>query len=191
MKKNVLGAVIGGILIFIWQFLSFALINLHEPAVGYTDKQDQILAALNSSGLEEGGYFLPALPEGSSREAYEEHMRSVTGKPWATIQYHKSYEANMIMNMIRGLLVNIVMVYLLIWIIRRLANPSFGTIVTTSLIVGLIAFFNLAYPNHIWYKTFDIWAYFLDVIVSWGLTGVVLGAIMKRRIDENTRFRAA
>jgi hypothetical protein len=46
MKKEVIGAIVGGIIIFIWQFLSFALINFHLPVQQYTDKQDAILEAL-------------------------------------------------------------------------------------------------------------------------------------------------
>ena len=55
MKKSLIGAIVGGIIIFIWQFLSWTLINLHKPAQQYTEKQEAVMAVLNSN-LEEGGY---------------------------------------------------------------------------------------------------------------------------------------
>ena len=38
MKKTVIAALVGGLIIFLWQFLSYALINFHKPAQQYTEK---------------------------------------------------------------------------------------------------------------------------------------------------------
>jgi hypothetical protein len=191
MNKTLIGAIVGGIIIFIWQFLSFALVNFHKPAQNYTPKQDAIMTALNSQNLEEGGYIMPGVPEGTSMDDHEKMMKDMEGKPWATVQYHKSYENDMIMNMIRGLLVDIVLVYLFCWLVGRMGMPTAGTIITSAIFTGLIVFFNAPYTGHIWYKTFDIWAHFMDAIVSWGLTGLWLSWWLRRGINENTRFSAA
>ena len=183
MKKTIIGALVGAIIIFAWQFLSFAAVNFHKPAQNYTEKQTAILDFLNSQGIEEGGYIMPALPETATREEHEALMKESDGKPWAIVQYHKKGEwtmSSMIMNMVRGFLVNFVIMLLFIWILRRMAAPTFGTILATSLFVGLITFFNAPYTGHIWYQTFDIWAYFMDAIVAWGLVGIWLGWWMRR-----------
>jgi hypothetical protein len=174
MKKSLIGALVGGIIIFIWQFLSWALINLHRPAQQYTSRQETVMTVLNNN-LEEGGYFMPAAPENASWEEHEKTMKASMGKPWASIQYHKSMEDNMVMNMVRGALTNIIMVWLLCWIILRMNRPGFGTIFTASLITGLIVFLNSAYTMHIWYQTFDLYAHFADALVSWSACGLWLG----------------
>ena len=179
MKKSLIGAIVGGIIIFIWQFLSWTILNLHQPAQRYTEKQDAILPVLNSN-LEEGGYFLPTIPENSSMEEHQKAMKEAVGKPWATIQYHKSMEDKMVMNMVRGALVNILMVWLLCWVLIRINKPSFSTILTASLITGLIIFLNSAYTMHIWYQSFDLMAHFIDAIVSWGAAGLWLGWWLSR-----------
>ena len=173
MKKSLIGAIVGGIIIFIWQFLSWAIINLHLPAQQYTPKQDAVMAALNSN-LEEGGYFVPSLPETATMEEQEQAMKDMEGKPWATIQYHKAMENKMTMNMIRGALVNMVTVWLLCWILLRLAKINFGTVFTASLFIGFIVFLNAHYTNHIWYETFDLMAHFVDAVVAWGACGLWL-----------------
>ena len=43
MKKTIIGALVGAVIIFIWQFVSFAAVQLHKPAENYTDKQTAIL----------------------------------------------------------------------------------------------------------------------------------------------------
>ena len=179
MKKSLIGALVGGIIIFIWQFLSWALINFHKPAQQYTAKQDAVMAVLNSN-LEEGGYIMPGLPDAASADDHEKAMTEMEGKPWASIQYHKAWENNMTMNMVRGFFTNVIAVWLLCWILLRLHKPSFSTVFTASLFTGLIVFLNISYTNHIWYQSFDLMAHFADAVVSWGVTGLWLGWWLRR-----------
>ena len=180
MKKLLIGSVVGGLIIFIWQFLSYAAINFHKPIQQYTDKEDVIMNFLNSQGLEEGGYILPGMPEGISKEDYEAKMEKMEGKPWASLQYHKEHENNMTMNMIRGFIVNVLAVYLFCWLVLRMNRPSFGTVLLGALAVGLIIFLNAPYINYIWFQSHDIWAHLLDYVVSWGLVGAWLGWYLRR-----------
>lgn len=192
MKKTIIGSLVGAIIIFLWQFLSFAAVNLHKPAQQYTDKQDAIMSFLNGQGLQEGGYFMPGLPETATRSEMEAAMKATDGKPWARIEYHNKAENNtnaMIMNMVRGLLVNIVMVFLFCWVVGKMSNPSFGTILGGALAVGIISFLNQPYTLFIWYKSFDIWATFLDAVVMWGLAGIWLAWWLRRGKPELSAVR--
>ena len=187
MKKSLVGAIVAGIIIFLWQFLSWMVLNLHQPAQRYTEKQDAVMTALNSN-LEEGGYYLPSIPENSSWAEHQKAMTESVGKPWATIQYHKALEDNMTMNMIRGLFVNIIIVLLACWIFNRMNKPFFSTVFIASLFVGLIVFLNSAYTMHIWYQTFDLMAHFIDAMASWGLAGLWLGWWLTRNRSLNEHY---
>lgn len=184
MKKTLIGALVGGLIIFIWQFLSFALVNLHKPAQQHTEKQDAIMTFLNSQQLPEGGYVMPSLPEGATMDEHKQLMQTAEGKPWASIQYHYALKTNMVMNMVRGFIVNVVIVLLFCWLARRMNIAGSGTILGGALIVGLIVFLNAPYTNYIWYQNFDIWAHLADAVVSWGLTGLWLGWWLKRGQSE-------
>lgn len=181
MKKLLLGSILGGLIIFIWQFLSFSLLELHRPATQYTPKQEEILSFLNSQFTESGSYALPNYPDNASMEEQQALNKSAEGKPWAVISYHKSLDADMTMNMVRGFLIDIIMVGLLCWIIAKFHDRSYANIVMTALAVGLIVFFNVPYTNHIWFPSFDLNAYLIDAIVPWTLVGLVLGAIYNNR----------
>jgi hypothetical protein len=184
MKKLIIASIVGGIIMFAWQFLSWPVLNLHKAANRYTANQDAILAALNTNLPEEGGYMVPALPENASSADHEKLMEEANGKPWATIQYHKSMESTtgaMIKNMVRALLVDIIMIWLFCWILSKINLPGFGTIFMASLFTGLIVFFSSPYAISIWYKWFDIMAHFTDAMVSWGLCGLWLGWWLKKK----------
>jgi hypothetical protein len=179
MKKSLIGAIVGGIIIFLWQFISWTLINLHQPAQRYTPKQEAIMPVLNNN-LEEGGYYIPGLPDDATWAEHQQAMKDSEGKPWATIQYHKSMENDMVMSMVRGLLVNILIVWMFCWIVLRMNMVSFNTILIASLFTGFIVFLNSAYTMHIWYQTFDLMAHFIDAVVSWGACGLWLGWWLRR-----------
>jgi hypothetical protein len=184
MKKLLIGAIVGGLLIFIWQTLSWTMLDLHRPSQDYTAKQDTIMNVLNANLDKDGGYYMPAVPKGTSFEDAIKAGEKMQGKPWAIIQYHKSFDANMnamYMNMGRGLIANIVMVWLLCWILAKWGKTGFGNIFIACIFTGLIVFINQPYNTFIWYKIFDVRAHLIDALASWGLCGIWLGWWMSRK----------
>ncbi len=181
MKKTIIGSLVGAIIMFLWQFLSWGPTQLHRPAQDYTPKQDSILSYLNSQFSEDGSYFLPSYPKDASREAMDKAMNNSVGKPWVIIDYHKTMNMSMPTNMARGFLVDFVVLWIFCWILGKTNITSFKNIVAASLLVGLIGFLNITYTFHIWYQTRDLNAHFIDTIVSWGLVGAWLGIWLKKK----------
>ena len=175
MKKMLIGALVGGLLIFAWQTASFVFLELHDKGLAYTPKQDDILKSLNAESLPEGTYMLPRPAPGTPMDQHEAFMKNYEGKPWAKVSYYPAWKVDMTMNMIRGFLSNVIMVFLLCWILSKFAVSSFGTYFMATLFTGLIAFINEPYTGHIWYPMHDIMAYLIDAIVAWGLCGLWLG----------------
>lgn len=179
MNKLIIGAIIGGLLIFVWQFLSWSILNIHAPQQRYTPKQDTILAFLNEQFSEDGFYYMPGLPEGASGEEYQKAMEINAGKPWAQIYYHKSWNANMNMNMLRGLIVNIVAVMLLIWILMKFKENNLTITLLSALSVGIISYLTTNYTTSIWFETPSM-PDLIDAIAAWGLCGIWLGWWLNR-----------
>jgi hypothetical protein len=146
----------------------------------YTAKQDTILNFL-STQLEEGKYFLPNTPAGASAEEMQKQMNASKGKPWAIIDYKKSNDTNMPINMGRGLLTNIIMVWLFIWLLSKGNFTSFSNIFTASLVIGVLSFLFFPYTNFIWYESPGIYADMLDAFAGWGLCGIWLGYYLPKR----------
>ena len=184
MKKSIVGSIVGGLLIFIWQTVSWTVLDLHRPVQDYTAKQDTIMGFLNSQLSKDGGYIMPGLPPGSTNEEMMKNGEKAYGKPWATVQYHTKYTFtmnDMYMNMFRGLVATIVMVWLLCWILGKWNKLSFVNIFIACIFTGLIVFINQPYNTYIWYKIFDVRAHLIDALASWGLCGIWLGWWLKRK----------
>jgi hypothetical protein len=181
MKKTIVGALVGGIIIFIVQFLSWTVLNLHYKSQQYTPKQDSILAYLSSQELKSGEYFMPSLPPGYSMDAMNKLTNASKGTPWAVVSYHKALNTNMGKDMALAFLVDVVVVLLLAWILTKITLPSFGTIFLASFFVGLIVYLNQPLTYHIWYETPGQLGYIIDAVAEWGLTGIWLGWWLRRR----------
>ena len=157
MKKLLIGSLVGGIIIFIYQTLSWTVLNLHAANQQYTPKQDTILAFMNQQFTDDGSYEIPFYPPGTNSEEMGKIMTANAGKPWMQIQYHKSLNVNMGANIMKGLITDILLVALLCWILLR----------------------NSPFTIHIWYPKADIGAHFMDAVVSWSLCGLWLGWWLK------------
>lgn len=174
MKKQLIGTLVGAVILFVWQFLSWSLLPVHQSEYGHTPNQDKILEFLGQNLSEEGTYMLPVPPPGSSQEQQMALMESSAGKPWASISYHKSLNTAMGMNMFRGFVVDLLAVFLLMWLLSKFAHQSMQTSLQAALVVGIIGYLTIPYLNSIWFETNSL-GHLVDAIVSWGLVGAWLG----------------
>jgi hypothetical protein len=177
MKKWIIGSLVGAILIFCWQFLSWEVLGLHNGGFKYTSAQDSIRDVLSSSLKEDGGYFIPNVPPGSDKKAKMDLMKQNEGKPWAWVIYHQRMEDNMIKQIIRGFLIDFVLVLLLVIILTKGGLPGAMGVLTGTVAIGVITFLWGPYTGHNWFAT--PWAVIsgdiIDAIVPWALCGFWLG----------------
>jgi hypothetical protein len=94
------------------------MLNFHSSSYQYTPKQDTIVSFLKSQ-LAEGEYMVPTIPPDATSEERDKITQAAIGKPWAKVAVHDELKYDMVGNMLRGLLVNILMVALLTWILLK------------------------------------------------------------------------
>lgn len=177
MKKWLIGSLVGAVLVFLWQFLSWTVLQTHIGEAKYTAVQDSVLNYLNSTFKESGMYMLPTVSKGTSMSEAQKMGELWDGKPWATVIYNKAFKHEMTRPMIRGFLVDMVMVLLLIYILTSGGTPGGFRIFTSSIAVGLFTFLVGPYTTHNWFQT-PTEAYtghLIDALVAWGVCGIWLG----------------
>ena len=128
---------------------------------------------------EEGHYFLPNVPAGTPAEEHEDVREASMGKPWARISYHPKMEMNMGLNLVRGLVIDFMAVFLLTWILMQFAQLNFSKTLMATFATGLIAYLTIPYLNNIWFEGPTV-GYIIDLVVQWGLVGSWLGWFLNR-----------
>lgn len=178
MKKLIIAALVGGLILFFYSYLSWGLLGLHRDTQQYTPNQDEVLKYL-SENLEEGYYFLPTVPDGASLEEEQAAMVAAEGKPWAQVYFHKSMTTNMGLNLLRGFAVDFVAILLLAWILLKIPNATFSTILISSVSIGIIVYLTDTYTKSIWYE-FPTIMDLADNLISFGLVGAWLGYWLRK-----------
>lgn len=173
----IIGALVGALLIFMWQFVSWSLAPVHKSEFQYTSMEADILASME--GLEHGSYMVPGTPPGTSMEDEQALMEENIGKPWAYIHYRPEAKFTMGMNMFRGYAADFVAVLLLCWLLIKIPESNFSSTLMASIVVGLIGYCSVNYIETIWFETDSI-GHLIDAIVGWGLCGAWLGWWLNR-----------
>ena len=179
MKKEIIATLVGAIILFVWQFLSWSILPVHLSEYGYSANQDQIMSCLSQNLSESGTYMLPGSPPGTSHEQAEKDMEKHLNKPWASIQYHNSFEMNMGMNMFRAFMVDLLAIFLLVWLLRKSSSITIKSAVTSSVAIGFIGYLTIPYLNSIWFQTNSL-GHLIDAVVPWSIAGVWLGWYLGR-----------
>lgn len=180
MGKLIIGAIVTGIILFMWQFLSWAALGIHESNMAYTPNQQAIIDCLNSNLSEEGQFFIPRAVPTASPEEQQAFGDTMTGKPWALVSYNKSFNANMGMNMFRGLVVDILAGFILVWLLLQIPNIKFGTALLASLAVGFLGYMTTSYIDSVWFESNSI-PDLIDAVGAWGIVGAWLGFWLTRK----------
>jgi hypothetical protein len=182
MKKWIVGSLVGGLIVFIWGASSWMFLGIHDGEMKYTPAQDQIMAVLQSNLQEDGSYYIPGARPDLSQKEKQELMKSMGGKPWAWIHFGKSKNTDMVGSMVRGFILDIILVVLLISILVRGGLPRYWAIVSGAIAVGLFSFLWGPYNYYNWFSLSwtSIQGQLIDAVAAWGLCGLWLGWWLRR-----------
>ena len=179
MKKIVLPALIAAIVIFIWSFISWAVIGWHNIDIKYFPDETEIMhmkAVMHEPGI----YMYPGFPMDDSESVMEEWTKKHESGPLVTFMvYYPNGAAPMDpIFFIRGFILNFITAFLAgVLLFMTLAqNPSFWRRVTFVVLLGLFAGFLFPFANWNW------WGFPLgftlvnvaDTIITWFFGGVIL-----------------
>ena len=189
MKKWLVGSVVGAILLFAWQYLSWAAAGLHDKEFKYVSNQDQLMSSLTSSLKEDGQYMLPQAAPGASKEEKMKVMEQMSGKPYAIISYKSEYKADMITPMVRGIFVDLIIVLLLIFLLGRMTTITFGSTWMGSLAVGFVGWLWHPYTQNIWFQTpiEVVTGALMDWFIAYSILGLWLGFWLPRHTATQRR----
>lgn len=178
--RILIAALLGGLLVFFWGFVSHTLLPLGESGMEQPVDEDVVLAALKQ-GLpaKEGLYFVPTI----DHDAYDDpakvaaYSAKALAHPNAVVFYQPVGRDGMAMGPMLGveLATNVVSAGVLAWILALLP-AGFGRRVSVAVAAGVFGWLIISVPQWNWYRfPLDMTlAGLVTAVVGWGLAGAVM-----------------
>jgi len=184
MKKILIAALVGGVVAFLWGFVSWAALGFSNQYTHEFENEDAVLAALAEGATEPGFYLVPGMrdADGEMRDMEAWQQMSSEG-PYAQVMLRpEGMDHNPAMMMPRGLLLEIVAALLIALLVAGTGpSASFVGRARVGFLMGLFA--GVAGPMINWnFMGAPLeWSLFLvmDTLVTWTLAGIGVAAVLK------------
>ncbi|MCH8329804.1 MAG: hypothetical protein IH946_00205 [Bacteroidetes bacterium] len=184
MKKILIGALVGAIIVFAWSAVSWMALGIHTNSFKYSENQDKIMEVITQNITEDGHYVMPyANPNTTSREEMEKVQADMIGKPYATVTFHKEVKDNMGMNMGVGFVYNfiaVMMMALVLWY-GRSGMPSMAQRCMAAFAFVIFMVFQNHLLDGMWMEVpmHVMMPEIIDTVAGLGLTSVWLAFYVK------------
>ncbi len=185
MKKTVLGGIVGGIILFIWGFLAWAILPLHEPTLHTVADEDAVINALKPILQEHAVYTFPKQPDMSVDQAAMDAWTEKYKRGPSVMMFYKPTGSDPMMpsQMIFGLILAILSAWVVCWFLARsiALNAPYISRVAYCGMFGLFVslFTHLMQWNWMEYPVDYTSAMIIDAMLGWIFAGLGIAAVVK------------
>jgi hypothetical protein len=184
--RVILAAIVGGIVVFFWGFLSHAVLPIGEIGMRVSTDEDAVIAALKANLPEEGVYYVPYLDHETMRDEAKNQAwgEKSAANPNAFIAYQPvgRNSAQMGTMLITEGVTNVLSA-LIAAMIAWLAGSGFAARVMVVAGMGLFSFVTIHIPMWNWYRFPLEFTQGQGIvhIVGWILAGIAIALVLPRR----------
>lgn len=186
LVRAIVGGIVGGLVVFVWGFVSHMILPLGET--GFRQMQDEpaVVKAMQASIGEPGVYMVPYVDQKNATEAdLEAWTAKQEAGPNAFLVYHpEGSPAGMGKQLGIHYASAFVAAFLASLVLALSATGYVGRVMIVTL-MGVFAVAITTVPEWNWYRFPADYcaAQVIDNVVGWLLAGIVLGIIVRRSPD--------
>lgn len=187
MKKLLLAAVVGGIVLFVWGAVSHSLLPFYNSSFHRFTDESAVTRAIEANAPRSGMYFMPYEPqrtEGMTDEQYnaavEEVYQRISDGPFILAAVRIGPMAPFWQVLLIELLTGMVSCFLVGWLLLKTKPMSLGNKLLFIQGVLFAIFFAVNVSHWAWYEfsTAFTLAELFDQVVGWVLAGLVIARIL-------------
>lgn len=191
-KSLLLGAVLGGLVAFLWSSFSWEVIGWHERTMTGFLNEDEVAAVIASHAPKDGTYLLPAGPvtEGMSADQRKEVEAAVMEKMQkgpimvAAVRHNFGSFGRAMAIQVLGLMVAAL---LLTWMLLQTRDLGYAGRVIFVAVGGLAASVIVDIPNWNWWGFSGSYTVvnLIDSTLTWLLAGLVIAKVARPNAGQS------
>jgi len=188
MSRNIIGGLVGGIILFFWGFLAWTVLPIHTSSMRTIQNEDAVIDVLHQSLPAKGMYFFPGMshangaPSPETEKAWtEKYQRG----PLAMVMYDPQGSNPMMpMQMVAGILLNVLSAFLVAWFLARstaVASSYFSRVAYCGMF-GVFLMLASQLISWNWLNQPNDWVVglIIDDLAAWLLAGLGIAAVVKK-----------
>ena len=182
--KILIGGIVGGVVLFIWGFVSHVVLPLGEIGFNTIPDDKLLISVMQNSVRESGLYVFPGYD--MSRKMTPEEMKTWEEKykagPTGLLVYRSEGGEVMSPKQLFTQFVSVLLAALVAAFLLSLTAASFRKQVIFVTLLGLFSWLTISVPYWNWYgfpADFTT-AGLIDGVVGWFLAGLAMAAVMKK-----------
>ena len=189
LKSLVLGAILGGLVAFLWSSLSWEVLGWHERTMLNFKNDDEVSAVIASHSVEDGTYLLPGAQLTASMTAEEKKqsqavlMQKMQKGPIMVAALRRSGFGSFSRALVIQLLSLMAAAFLLTWLLLQTGGLSYARRVIFLAVAGLAASVIVDLPNWNWWGFSGAYTAvnLADSTITWMLAGLVIAKVARPR----------
>ncbi|MBM4166028.1 MAG: hypothetical protein FJ218_03805 [Ignavibacteria bacterium] len=184
MKRTILAGFLGGLVFFLWGFISWRVIGLHDGVMHPLPNGDSLSVTLRGNIPARGVYVYPLHAEANTDVAQKEVEDKYRRGPLVFMAFSPNGADPFMRNeMIVGVLITFFVAWLASWILSRstaIAEPYFSRVAFVA-VLGLLgtSYHDLINWNWLGFPFDYTLVAVADSIFTWFLAGLVIAKIVK------------
>lgn len=185
--RIIVGGIVGGIVMFIWGFVSHMLLPLGEAGIKAIPNEDAVITAMSNNIREHAFYIFPSIDPAGSAEQQQAGTEKYKRGPIGILVYNpRGTDPLSPRQLATELLSNIGCALVAAFLLSRTLGSLKGVRAKASFValIGLAASLSIDVSQWNWYSfptSFTV-ASLLDQVVGFLLTGIVLAIIVKQPV---------
>ena len=183
MKQVLIGGLVGGVVFFVYLFISWMVLPFHTMTFSDIEDTKPLAESLQALNLETGLYTVPGMSEWEANE--EEFLARHEAGPVVPLLIYRAERVPpmSVMMYIKGLILTLLAAFFVAWIMK-LALPNLNSYLHRVLIATAFGIFAaavgpLSMGNWMTFPAGYVWAEVFDQVIGWTLVGLAMAPFIK------------
>ncbi len=169
-----LSSLIGGVIAFVWGFISWVIIPWHTATISHFQDTAAVSAALAQNAPTDGVYIYHPM---ENQYTMEDNMPFVFASINRAHVHEKQFTP-----MMRGFVIQVLAAFFISWLLIHSRSRRYWDLVTISAVIGLVGGIIAYLPAWNWWGTPASYTIvgLIDLVITWFLAGLGMSKIIAK-----------